>query len=205
MSIRAKNISIHRAGRKLLEDLQFSLNAGDALFVQGPNGSGKTSLLRALAGLGRMDGQLKINPDDTVYAGHLDAIKPALTGRENLQFWAEIYGLAGIPETLAPLDLAPLLNRDAKTLSAGQRRRLGLARIVMSGAKNWLLDEPITALDTQTVKTVESLIADHRAQGGIVIVTSHQSLALPKAIACNLTDYTPINAVDADPFLEGSF
>jgi len=205
MGITASQLSIIRSGRTLLERVDFCLSPGDALFVKGPNGSGKTSLLRAIAGLGCLEGDLEIDPDNTIYAGHLDAVKPALTGLENLHFWTEVYGLSKLPETLAPLNLEPLFDLEVKTLSAGQRKRLGLARVLISGTQNWLLDEPITALDQATIKIVENLVATHRKNGGCVILSSHQPITLPKAKNLDLLKFKPKEVHLNDPFLEGRF
>ena len=200
-----ENITALRGPRRVLENVSFSLNAGDCLILRGPNGSGKTTLLRTLAGLSPPSaGAINVNPEDIVYTAHLDAVKPQLTVAENIAFWHGIYQTAQT-DTLARFNLTDLAQRDAATLSAGQKRRLGLARLHISGCKIWLLDEPTTALDAEHVATFAQIFTDHCASGGIAVVSTHLELPLPNAQTLDIAQFTPSAAAHSDPFLEGSF
>ena len=191
--LRSQDLACERGGRRVFSHLNFAVAKGGALILHGPNGSGKSSLLRVLAGLLRpsqgslvWDGD-PVNDDPETYhaalryVGHLDAIKPTMTVRENLAFWAEFYGGSDADAGLAGLDLEHLADIPARFLSAGQRQRLGLARILAAPAPLWLLDEPTVTLDESTVATVEKMIADHRANGGIIVVATHTGIDIPDA------------------------
>jgi len=190
--LRAEGLAAIRADRLVFRDLFFTLAPGGALIVRGPNGAGKSTLLRLIAGLlppaaGQLCWQgenalldLPLHARRIAYLGHQDAIKPALTAAENLGFAASVSG-GSIAEALAALDLARLADLSARLFSAGQKRRLALARIVLSKAPLWLLDEPTNALDLAAIACLARLIAAHRAAGGLVIVASHAELSLPEA------------------------
>ncbi len=190
--LQADALAAIRAERLIFRDLSFTLAASGALLVRGPNGAGKSTLLRLLAGLlPPAAGRLTWNREDALhdlpthatrvaYLGHQDAIKPALTAAENLRFAARLSGRS-IATALAALDLSPLADLPARLFSAGQKRRLALARIALSNAALWLLDEPTNALDQSATARLASLIAAHRAQGGLVIAASHTPLPLPDA------------------------
>lgn len=186
MRLTASGISCVRGGRTLYDGLSFSLLSGELFLLTGPNGSGKTSLLRQIAGLLPLDdGSLVFEGFDRVeethFAGHAAAVKEALTVSENLAFWCDLYGSKGpAPEAaLAKLKLGSLESLPARVLSAGQRRRLALARLVAIKRKLWLLDEPDTALDADGRATLLEIIAAHRADGGIVVMASHGTLDVP--------------------------
>jgi heme exporter protein A len=179
----ASGISCARGGRVLYDGLSFSLAAGDLLLLTGPNGSGKTSLLRQIAGLLPLDAGSLVREgferaEETHFVGHIAAIKGTLTASENLAFWCDLYGSEGIaPEAaLAKLKLASLAPLPARVLSAGQKRRLALARLVAVRRKLWLLDEPDTALDAEGRAILLEIIAEHRAQGGMIVMASHGTL-----------------------------
>ncbi len=197
MILRAEGLAAFRAERLVLRDISFAVDRGGALLVLGPNGSGKSTLLRLLAGLKRADaGALLWNGEDAArdpvahagrvaYVGHLDAIKPALTAAENLRFAARLSG--GDPAAaLAAFDLTPLAPLPARMLSAGQRRRLALARLALSRAPLWLLDEPTLGLDAGSIARLGTLLAAHRAAGGVVVAATHLALPLPDAAELQL-------------------
>jgi heme exporter protein A len=197
MILRAEGLAAFRAERLVLRDVSFAVDRGGAMLVLGPNGSGKSTLLRLLAGLKRADaGALLWDGEDVArdpvahagrvaYVGHLDAIKPALTATENLHLAARLSG--GDPAAaLAALDLTPLAELPARMLSAGQRRRLALARLALSRAPLWLLDEPTLGLDLASVARLGALLAAHRASGGLVVAATHLSLPLPGAAELRL-------------------
>ena len=185
--ISAGGLAAFRGERLVLEGVSLEVLPGEALLLLGPNGSGKSTLLRLLAGLKRPDAGTIAWRDDTetpvAYLGHADAIKPGLTVLENLRFVA-----AGHPAgpALAALGLETLAELPGRMLSAGQRRRLALARLPLSRAPLWLLDEPTLGLDTASLGLLAALLAGHRAAGGGVIAATHQDLELPGAATLRL-------------------
>ena len=192
--IAAHGLACVRGGRTVFTGVDFAVPPGGALVLRGPNGSGKSSLLRLLAGLlAPAAGTITWNGAPAAadpealharlrYVGHLDAVKPALTVAENLAFWARLHGGEGdVAESLESLAIGHLAAVPARLLSAGQRRRLALARIVAAPAPLWLLDEPTVTLDEQSVAIVEALIAAHRGGGGLVVVATHAGLDVPGA------------------------
>ena len=206
----AEELACRRGERLIFAGLAFVLPPGGALVLTGPNGSGKSSLLRTLATLlapaaGRLSWGGAPVADDLPgyrerlhYVGHLDAIKPALGVCETLSFWAKTRGVAR-PETdvaLAAFGLEALADFPCRWLSAGQRRRLALARLVASPAPLWLLDEPTASLDADGEARLAAAIAAHRAGGGRVAVATHQSMALPGAMTLALEDFA---AAAGDP------
>jgi heme exporter protein A len=190
--LEADSLAAFRGERLVFRDLSFGVPAGGALVLAGPNGSGKSTLLRLLAGLGRAEaGRLLWNGEDTLadrtahaarvtYVGHLDAVKPGLTVTENLRFAANLSG-GDVAAALSRLTLDHLAELPARMLSAGQKRRLALARLPLSAAPLWLLDEPTLGLDTASVERFGVVLASHRAGGGIVIAATHLPLPLPDA------------------------
>ena len=191
----AKDLTCVRGGRTVFTDLDFTLEAGGALVLIGPNGSGKSSLLRLMAGLLKPEtgsliwGEEKIDEDPEGhngrlhYVGHHDAIKPVLTVLENVSFWASLMnGIAGTGEaTAAALNtfgISHLRDVPGRFLSAGQKRRVNLARILAAPAPLWLLDEPTTALDKDAITCLEETMARHRAAGGMVVVSTHSVMKL---------------------------
>ena len=194
-----------RAERIVFEGLDFALEPGDALMLRGANGSGKSSLLRLMAGLGRpLSGTIAWDGTDIAedaeahnrhlhYVGHADPVKPVLTVAENLAFWAAIRGGADAAgaavDALQRLGIGHLAEVPGRFLSAGQKRRVNLARVLTAPAGLWLLDEPQTALDSQAAKSLENVIADHRRDGGMVVVSSHAEAGLKDAVTLDLGDF----------------
>lgn len=174
------DLAVARGGATVLAGLTFEVPAGGALILRGANGIGKTTLLRALAGLqDPVTGCFDYPADEGAYASHADAVKSALTVAENLQFWADIYGNT-VPDAIwDQFDIRDLQTRIATTLSAGQKRRLGLARLGVIKRKVLFLDEPTVSLDGFSVKLFTDYLRDqHLAQGGIAVIATHIDLDL---------------------------
>ena len=192
MQLTSENLACSRGGRDVFAGLSFSLSGGEALVVTGRNGAGKSSLLRMIAGLIRIsDGRLTLTgaEDDASigeqshYLGHQDAVKPSLSVGENLQFWAEFFGdrRPTIQPALAAVDLVQLADLPAAYLSAGQRRRLSIARLVAVQRPLWLLDEPTSALDVPSQKRLAELMHGHLAGGGMIVAAAHGPIGLERA------------------------
>ena len=162
----------------LFAGVSFDLKAGEALRITGPNGNGKTTLLRCLAGLVRPDaGDITISNENSIhYLGHLNAMKPQLTVAENLKFWSAFDGGETIEIALETMNLVRLTDLPFSVLSSGQKRRVALARLLLSPRTVWLLDEPTVGLDIASVALVEVLLTSHLAQGGIIIAATHTPL-----------------------------
>lgn len=195
-----------RSGHLILENINFSLPPGSCLILRGANGSGKTTLLKTLAGiLPYYSGSLSLDQEQVVYMGHLDAIKAQLSVYENLRFWAGVYHSENLDQVSDDLDLFPLHDRFCQTLSAGQKRRLSLARLLLSQCKIWLLDEPTNSLDHKNSTIFILLIKKHCRTGGIAIISSHIDLNIPKTRTLELSQFIPKDPTSNDPFLAGSF
>lgn len=179
MSLKVTDLSIARGGVPVLEGLSFTLEPGRALILRGPNGIGKTTLLRTVAGLqpplkGRVEGA----EDRIAYAAHADGLKPTLTVAENLGFWASVFGAGGIAAALSAYELDPLKDRHAGNLSAGQKRRLGLARMLVTGRPVWVMDEPTVSLDKDAVAMFARAVQAHLDGGGSALIATHIDLGL---------------------------
>ena len=196
------SVAALRGDHVVFADLSFSVGPGGALVLAGANGSGKTTLLRLIAGLlPRASGAVLWAGEDAfadlvghglrlAYLGHQDALKLGLTAVENLALWARIprdRRADAIEVAMAAVGLEDLAHLPARMLSAGQRRRVAIARLLVSDAMLWLLDEPTTALDTASVGRLGGLAAAHRAAGGMVIAATHLDLPLPGAAEVSLS------------------
>jgi heme exporter protein A len=190
MRLIASDLVCVRGGREVFAGLDFALSAGEALIVTGRNGAGKSSLLRMIAGLVRIAGgrlQLEAGdpelsiPEQTHYLGHQDALKPSLSVEENLHFWARYLGDGPSREALAEVGLDALAELPAGYLSAGQRRRLSLARLLAVKRPIWLLDEPTSALDAASQARLNDLMRRHLAGGGLIVAATHGPLGLEPA------------------------
>lgn len=182
----AENLSLERGGRELFHDLSFAVCPGRVMQIDGPNGAGKTSLLRILAGLSRygFGGRVE-RRSRQLYLGHQPAVKGLLTPRENLAWHVGGEGShddAAIEHALASVGLYGYEDVPSHTLSAGQHRRVNLARLYLSDAPLWLLDEPFTAIDRHGVAALEALLETHAERGGATVLTSHQALQVVKRV-----------------------
>ena len=179
MAISVKSLSVSRGGINLLQDVDIELKNGQVGILRGPNGVGKTTLLRALAGLQPFEsGKIECSLEDICYSGHADGVKPTLTVQENLEFWANIFGSPSISEVAEKFMIIDLLNSKAGNLSAGQKRRVGLSRLGLTGRQVWLLDEPTVSLDETSVKIFENIIKDHLSEDGCALIATHIDLGL---------------------------
>ena len=193
LALEVGDLTCIRGHRALFRGLSFSVRSGALLCVEGPNGAGKTSLLRLISGLLRpAAGTIRLRTDTgTVtdseergafvgWLGHQDAVKPQMTVREQLSFFAQLYGASqSCNAALEAFGLAALAEVSGQFLSAGQKRRLALARLMLCGRPLWLLDEPLAALDATGKKLVAQSIQTHCATGGVVLAATHEALGLP--------------------------
>ncbi len=182
------NVTVARGDIAVLAGVSLTLAAGQVLTLRGPNGIGKTTLLRTVAGLQkpvagaiRMEGAI-------AYAAHADAVKPTLTVRENLSFWAAVHGGGDVTGALAAFGLSRLATRGAGQLSAGQKRRLGLARLMVTGADIWLLDEPTVSLDSGHTAGFADILRRHCDNGGAALIASHIDIPVEGAVL-DLSDH----------------
>jgi heme exporter protein A len=189
MRLSGRHIDCIRGGREVFSGLDFEASSGQALAVVGPNGAGKTSLLRLIAGLlvpaggsvGLEGGEAELTlPEQSHYLGHRDALKPALGVHENLAFWRDFLGGAAgdLSQCLAAVGLGHAAHLPAAYLSAGQRRRLSIARLLVVRRPVWLLDEPTSALDSAGQVLFEGVMRDHLAGGGIIVAATHTPLGI---------------------------
>lgn len=187
----AQGLACGRGGLPVLEGVSFEVQGGGALILRGANGIGKTTLLRVLAGLqAPLAGTLSAPLGPPAYAAHSDAVKGQMTVAENLTFWAGLHGRGDIAPALAAMALGPLHDRPAMHLSAGQRRRLGLARLWVTGRALWLLDEPTVSLDAESTARLNDGIAAHLAGGGAAVIATH----VAPGIAADALDLAPYRA-----------
>jgi heme exporter protein A len=195
--LEGSDLACIRGGRQVFSDVTFAVGAGEPLLITGPNGAGKSSLLRLVAGLLRpSSGTLVLDggdPELTLgeqahYLGHQDALKPALSVLENLDFWARFLGSGAVDLTaaLADVGLGGIAALPAAYLSAGQRRRLSIARLIAVKRPLWLLDEPTTALDLAAQAMLAELMRAHLQAGGLIVAAVHGPIGLEKAAELKL-------------------
>jgi heme exporter protein A len=192
MRLSASDLACQRGGREIFAGLSFSVAEGETVLVTGSNGAGKSSLLRIVAGLLRLseglltlaDGEAELTiPEQVHYLGHQDALKPSLSVAENLQFWTDYLGGGGAPvdTALVALGLDDLAALPAAYLSAGQRRRLSIARLLTVDRPIWLLDEPTAALDRPAQQKLADLMLDHLGRGGLILAATHAPIGIAAA------------------------
>ena len=199
MRLSASELACQRGGREIFAGLSFSVAEGETVLVTGSNGAGKSSLLRIVAGLLRLseglltlaDGEAELTiPEQVHYLGHQDALKPSLSVAENLQFWTDYLGGGGAPvdTALVALGLDDLAALPAAYLSAGQRRRLSIARLLTVDRPIWLLDEPTAALDRPAQQKLADLMLDHLGRGGLILAATHAPIGIAAARELRLGD-----------------
>ncbi|MCF6445429.1 heme ABC exporter ATP-binding protein CcmA [Nereida sp. MMG025] len=187
------DVTVARGGLPVLEGVSFDVGAGQALVLRGPNGIGKTTLLRAIAGLQPvLAGTIAHDEDAVAYGAHSDGLKAQLSVRENLQFWADVYGGGDVEQALHDMNMADLQSRPAAQLSAGQKRRLGLARLLVTGRPIWVLDEPTVSLDKFSVNLFADRVRTHLASGGAAVLATHIDLGLSEARELDLAPFKAV-------------
>lgn len=199
MDLIATDLGVARGGVPVLEGVGFVLRPGRALVLRGPNGAGKTTLLRTVAGLQPpLSGRIAGAGERVAYAAHSDGLKAMLTVAENLRFWARVFGTKGIGAALEGFDLTGLSDRLAGTLSAGQKRRLGLARMAVTGRPVWVLDEPTVSLDAGSVALFAEAVRRHLAAGGSALMATHIDLGLAEAAVLDVAPFRARPGVAAE-------
>lgn len=190
MTLSVRDLTVTRGGMAILEGVSFELASGEALVLRGPNGIGKTTLLRSVAGLQPVEaGEVSGAEDQIAYAGHSDGLKAMLSVTENLTFWASVFGVTDIAPALTAFDLGDLKSRMAGTLSAGQKRRLGLARLMVTNRPIWVLDEPTVSLDAASVALFAEAVRRHLKGGGSALMATHIDLGLAEARVLDLSPF----------------
>ena len=203
MTYEITDLACRRGDLTVLSGVRFSLASGEALILRGANGSGKTTFLRCLAGLTPpVAGGMSFTADDVAYAAHADGLKAQMSVRESLDFWARIYGTGDIAVAIEGFDLGTLSTRLVGTLSAGQKRRLSLARMMLTGRPIWALDEPTVSLDADAVALFAAAVREHLRGGGAAIIATHIDLGLPDARVLDVGQFRAAPETVLDPFLD---
>lgn len=201
MRLEAENLAGERGGETIFADLSFALGEGEALVVTGPNGSGKSTLLRIICGLLQPEaGKVELSEDDTVlpvraachYLGHQNAMKPALSVRENLSFWQTFHSAAQaeIDEALEAVDLPGVEHLPFGYLSTGQKRRVSIAKLLVSHRPLWIVDEPTAGLDKASEARFAEIMRGHMREGGMIVAATHIPLGLEGVSALDMAAYS---------------
>lgn len=202
VGLSCRDVCVVRGGNTVLNGVSIDFDPGSVNVLRGPNGAGKTSLLRVLSGIvPPKSGAVVLNSkstaaislmEATLLIGHLNGLKPSMTVKETISFWTQLYGQALDETTLIDnLDLTTIYERRTGTLSAGQKRRVAIARAVLSKRPIWLLDEPTNSLDDKTTEKIEAQIDQHRKQGGIAIIATHDPISLNAVRSLTLESAAP--------------
>ena len=203
MDFSASDLTCFRGDIAVLDAVEFRIPAGEALILRGPNGAGKTTLLRTIAGLTPLrHGTLSFTADDVAYAAHADGLKSQLSVADNLNFWAQVYGAQNMNAALDAFELHDLLDRPAGYLSAGQKRKLSLSRLTLTGRPLWALDEPTVSLDTANVARFSAAVSRHLDTGGSAVIATHIDLGLASARTLDISQFKASHAQSHDPFLD---
>jgi len=200
MSLHVQSLTCIRQDRLIFKSVELSLSSGEILWVKGRNGAGKSSLLRILAGLLKpasgivsWDGtDVEQEPEqyqqNLRYVGHQDALKTAYTARENLNFWSQYTGTNNVAAALEAFQLQTIADHPVRILSAGQKKRSNLARLIACPAPLWILDEPVSSLDTDYIDLFKNLLETHVKAGGMALLATHPDLGLQSARHLDLND-----------------
>lgn len=193
MDVEVTDLACRHGSRLIFSGVGFRVGPGGLLVVHGPNGSGKTTLLRCLAGLTRpASGTIRIESDQAAFLGHRSAVTATMSVSDNLRFWANVHGYFGkdadfrAQKAAEMLDITPYIDQPAGSLSAGQHRRLGIARVHAAGLTVWLLDEPTTALDADSITGFRTLLDEHLEAGGQAVLTSQRPESSESAASVDL-------------------
>lgn len=206
MKLSVSNLACSRGDARILADVTFVVESGTALILRGPNGIGKSTLIRVLLGLSpKGSGSVSVSPEDIAYSGHLDGIKSQLTVVENLHFWARVYGASSITAAITHFGLETLADRPAHSLSAGQKRRLGLARMMVTNRPVWIMDEPTVSLDQENVGRFASMVEQHLSCGGSAVIATHIDLGLKSTQTLDVSQFKPTEILHQSPFLDEDF
>ena len=205
MLLSVKNLTCSRNNRSILGNISLTLNKAQIISLYGPNGSGKTTLLKTLANiLSYSEGIITKKAKEICFLGHANCLKTNLTVKENLSFWNGIYDGDTLEKAISSLKLQDIINIPIARLSAGQKRKVALARLVISKSEVWLLDEPYSALDKENLLLFNQAIVGHLQTNGGVIMSSHTPIEFEGAQPLNILDFKITNGLQSDPFIEGS-